>query len=391
MNNSILIVGGGLAAQRAADTLRRAGHDGPLTMVCAEPHRPYDRPPLSKEVLTGAHAHDGVFFRAEDWYRDKDVELVIGTAATQLRRRERRIVLADGSELPYDKLLIATGSRPRTLPAFDGFENVSVLRTLDDSLALGAALRAGGRVAVIGAGFIGQEVAAGARKLGLDVTMVEAAPSILGHVLGEEVGDWFADLHRSEGVDVVLGHHVRQVVGNGRVQALELSDGTTVDVDHVVVGVGVDPDTEWLSGSGLAPSGIEVDDAGRTVDENVFAAGDVAAAFDPVLGRHVPGSHWEAASRQGARAARAMLGLEPGRAPISSFWTDQYGLRIQYLGRAPLADDIAIDGSPGEQDFAVIYRRAGRPLAALLVNRPAALPEMRRMLETGDEPALSAR
>jgi 3-phenylpropionate/trans-cinnamate dioxygenase ferredoxin reductase subunit len=390
MNNSILIVGGGLAAQRAADTLRRAGHDGPLTMVCAEPHRPYDRPPLSKQVLTGPHAHDGAFFRAENWYRDKDVELVIGTAATQLRRRERRVVLAGGSELPFDKLLIATGSRPRMLPAFDGFENVSVLRTLDDSLALGAALRAGGRLAVIGAGFIGQEVAAGARKLGLEVTMVEAAPSILGHVLGQEVGDWFADLHRSEGVDVVLGHHVRQVIGNGRVQALALSDGRTVEVDHVVVGVGVDPDTEWLSGSGLAPSGIEVDDAGRTLDENVFAAGDVAATFDPVLGRHVRGSHWEAASRQGARAARAMLGLEPGRAPISSFWTDQYGLRIQYLGRAPLADDIAIDGSREERDFAVIYRRAGRPLAALLVNRPAELPEIRRMLETGDELTLSA-
>lgn len=390
MNNSILIVGGGLAAQRAAETLRRSGHDGPLTMVCAEPHRPYDRPPLSKQVLTGSHAHDGAFFRAENWYRDKDVELVIGTAATQLRRRERRVVLAGGSELPFDKLLIATGSRPRTLPAFDGFENVSVLRTLDDSLALGAALRAGGRLAVIGAGFIGQEVAAGARKLGLEVTMVEAAPSILGHVLGQEVGDWFADLHRSEGVDVVLGHHVRQVIGNGRVQALALSDGRTVEVDHVVVGVGVDPDTEWLSGSGLAPSGIEVDDAGRTLDENVFAAGDVAATFDPVLGRHVRGSHWEAASRQGARAARAMLGLEPGRAPISSFWTDQYGLRIQYLGRAPLADDIAIDGSREERDFAVIYRRAGRPLAALLVNRPAELPEIRRMLETGDELTLSA-
>ena len=390
MNNSILIVGGGLAAQRAAETLRRSGHDGPLTILCAEPHRPYDRPPLSKQVLTGAHAPDSAFLRPEDWYRDKGVELVIGTAATQLRRRERRVVLAGGSELPYDKLLIATGSRPRMLPAFDGFENVSVLRTLEDSLALGAALGAAGRVAVIGAGFIGQEVAAGARKLGLEVIMVEAAPSILGHVLGEEVADWFADLHRSEGVDVVIGHHVRRVVGNGRVRALALSDGRTVEVDHVVLGVGVDPDTEWLSGSGLAPTGIEVDDAGRTLDENVFAAGDAAATFDPVLGRHVPGSHWEAASRQGARAARAMLGLEPGRAPISSFWTDQYGLRIQYLGRAPLADDIAIDGSREEHDFAVIYRRAGRPLAALLVNRPAELPEIRRMLETGDDLALSA-
>ena len=390
MNNSILIVGGGLAAQRAAETLRRSGHDGPLTILCAEPHRPYDRPPLSKQVLIGTHAPDSAFLRPEDWYRDKGVELVIGTAATQLRRRERRVVLAGGSELPYDKLLIATGSRPRTLPAFDGFENVSVLRTLEDSLALGAALRAGGRVAVIGAGFIGQEVAAGARKLGLEVIMVEAAPSILGHVLGEEVADWFAHLHRSEGVDVVIGHHVRRVVGNGRVRALALSDGRTVEVDHVVLGVGVDPDTEWLSGSGLAPTGIEVDDAGRTLDEDVFAAGDAAATFDPVLGRHVPGSHWEAASRQGARAARAMLGLEPGRAPISSFWTDQYGLRIQYLGRAPLADDIAIDGSREERDFAVIYRRAGRPLAALLVNRPAELPEIRRMLEIGDDLALSA-
>jgi 3-phenylpropionate/trans-cinnamate dioxygenase ferredoxin reductase subunit len=398
MSDSILIIGGGLAAQRAGETLRRAGHDGPVTIVCAEPHRPYDRPPLSKEVLTGHNEPEQVFFRAPDWYRDEDLELVTGTAATRLHRSERRVELEDGSELAYDKLLIATGSRPRTLPAFERFENVSVLRTLDDSLQLNEALRGASRIVVIGAGFIGQEVAAGARKLGVEVTMVEAAPSILGHMLGEQVGGWFADLHRSHGVDVVLGHQVQDVVGNGHVQALSLSDGSTVEVDHVVVGIGVAPDTEWLLGTGLigiglaggAPAGVEVGDAGRTLDANIFAAGDAAATYDPVLGRHMPGSHWEAAARQGARAARAMLGLDPGIAPVSSFWTDQYGLRVQYLGRAPLADETAIDGSPEERDFTVIYRRAGRPVAALLVNRPGALPEVRRLLETGSELALSA-
>ena len=356
-------------------------------MVCSEPHRPYDRPPLSKAVLGGDQAAEALAFRPTEWYGEQSIDLLLGVRASSLCPETRRLRLSDGTVIPFHKLLVATGGRPRTLPLLDGYRNVSVLRSREDAERLRDALAAGPQVTVLGAGFIGQEVAATARKLGSEVTMIEAAPSPLFGVLGGELGDWFSALHRAEGVRVLTDTRVIGVDANGAIRGIHLSDGQYVAAEHVVVGVGVDPDVGWLDGSGLAtPAGVPVDPDGRTAHPDVFAAGDAAATFDPRLDRHVPGSHWEAAARQGARVARAMLGLEAGRAPVTSFWTDQYGIRIQYLGHARLADATSLDGEPESRDFTVTFTRAGRPVAALLVGRPRALPAIRKLIENGGSP-----
>ncbi|HWF71797.1 MAG TPA: FAD-dependent oxidoreductase [Solirubrobacteraceae bacterium] len=385
MRDGVVIAGGGLAGQRCAETLRRQGYEGQIRILCAEPHRPYDRPPLSKEVLAGDHEREALAFRAPAWYEEQAIDLLLGTAATSLSLADRRIGLSDGSSLRYDQLLIATGATTRTLPVLDGFDNVSALRTLEDAERLRAVLAERSRLAIVGAGFVGQEVAACARALGAEVTMIEAAPAPLVRVLGEELGDWFAELHRSEGVEVITGATVERVrAAAGRVLALELSSGESVPTDHVLVAAGVAPDTAWLAGSGLeATGGVRVDHAGRSGTPGVYAAGDAAATFDALAGRHLAGSHWEAAGRQGTRVARAMLGLATGDSGLASFWTDQYGIRIQHLGHAPLADAVTIDGEPGDRDFTATFTTVGRPVAVLLVGRPRALPQARQLIVNG--------
>lgn len=383
-SDGIVIAGGGLAGQRCAETLRREGYERPIRMVCAEPHRPYDRPPLSKDVLAGADSESSLPYRSEDWYAGSRIDLLLGVAAVELDPLSRRLWLSNGHRLHYEQLLIATGARPRALPALAGYENVSVLRTVDDALALRDVLGSGPRLAVIGAGFIGLEIAATARRLGAEVTLVEAASAPLAGILGSELGAWFGRLHADEGVQVLTGRTVTAVHGDRVARTLELSDGTVVELDHAVVGVGSSPDVAWLQGSGLdTDAGIPVDAHGRTAIDGVFAAGDAAATFEPRLGRHVMGSHWEAAARQGARAARLMLGLAPANVPLTGFWTDQYGLRIQYLGEARLADAVAIDGVPESRCFAATFTQAGRAVAALLVDRPRSLPAARQTIERG--------
>ncbi len=387
MSAGVLIAGGGLAAQRCAETLRRSGEEGPIRIVCAEPHRPYDRPPLSKELLLDTDADAVPTFRPAEWYADHDVHLLLGVQTSGLDLTERALELSDGTRARYDRLLIATGSRPRTLPGLAGYANVTALRTVEDARRLRTAIDGGARLAVVGAGFVGQEVAAAARTAGCDVTVVESAPAPLSGVLGSELGHWFAELHRDEGVRVLLDRRIAGVHGNGRVEALRIDDGALVECDHVVVGIGVAPALEWLRGSGLNPAGVPVDAHGRTAAPDVFAAGDAAASFDPVLRRYVPGGHWESAARKGAQAGRAMLGLRPAPAPAPSFWSDQYGTRIQQIGHAGLADAVSIDGDPSARDFTAIYTRADRPVAALLVGRPHALPDVRRLIA---EPAEAA-
>jgi NADPH-dependent 2,4-dienoyl-CoA reductase/sulfur reductase-like enzyme len=382
--DGIVIVGGGLAGQRCAETLRRSGYDGKLRLLCAEPRRPYDRPPLSKELLAARRSADSLSFRSVDWYERHCIDVLLGTQATELRPAERRVGLSDHTTLHYDQALIATGCRPRTLPLLLGYENVSLLRTVDDSTELRDVISGRPRLAVIGAGFVGQEVAATARSLDAEVTMIEAAAFPLQGILGAAIGGWFAELHRAEGVEVITGCTVSGVEGNGRVRALRLSNGQLLATDHVLVAVGIAPDTAWLAGSGLdAEAGIRVDEHGRSSIPSLMAAGDAARTFDPQLGTHVLGAHWEAAANQGAHAARAMLGLDPGRVPLSSFWTDQYGIRIQYVGHAQLADRVAIDGEPGLRHFSALFTRAGRVVAVLLVDRPRALPLARNLITRG--------
>jgi 3-phenylpropionate/trans-cinnamate dioxygenase ferredoxin reductase subunit len=383
-NDGIVIAGGGLAGQRCTETLRRSGWDGPIRIVCSEPERPYDRPPLSKAALIDSAADAGLPYRSAEWYDEQAVDLLLGVSAAGLEPAHRRLRLSDGRALRYDRLLISTGGRPRTLPMLSGYENVSVLRTLEDARELRSVLRSRPRLAVVGAGFIGLEIAASARTLGVEVTLIEAAARPLAGVLGARLGTWFARLHAAEGVDVRTGVTIERVQANGAIRSLHLSDGSAVDVDHVVVGVGIQADVDWLADSGLDVSpGVPVDAHGQTAAPDVFAAGDAAATFDHGCGRYLPGSHWEAAGRQGTRSARLMLGLDPGPAPATSFWTDQYGLRIQSIGRSLPGDAIEIDGDLEARDFTAIFSRAGRAVAALLVDRPRHLPAARTLIEKG--------
>lgn len=380
MPDGVVIAGGGLAAQRCAETLRRVGYEGRVRMVCAESHLPYDRPPLSKEVLADPAAEDSVAYRPEEWYPDKGIELLRGVAASGLDAASHRLELADGSALAYEQLVVATGSRPRMLPAFAPYENVSTLRTLEDSRALRELLDARPRLLIIGAGFIGQEVAVAARAAGLEVTMIEAEPLPLQGLLGHEIGTWFAQLHRAEGVELVLGHTTSQIHGDGRIEAVTLDDGRRVEADHVLVGIGVVPDTDWVASAGLPSGAIATDEEGRSQLPDVYAAGDAAAFYDAFLGRHAPSGHWESAGRQGAAVANSIVGRPPAAAALSSFWSDQYGVRIQYIGHARLADSVTVEGDREARDFVAVYTRGGEAIAALIVGRPKALPELRDRL-----------
>ncbi len=379
----VVIVGGGLAAQRAAETLRRREYQEPIRIVCAEEEAPYDRPPLSKGALVGAAGKESVGFRPADWYAEHGVELLLGTRAESLDPAARRLALDSGEALGYAKLLIATGATPRRLPFLD-HANVHALRTLVDARRLRAELVPGARLVIVGAGFIGQEVAATARGLGVEVTIVEALATPLAPILGEQLGGWFADLHREEGVTVLTGAMLESGRGEERVEELTLADGRILECDLVLVGVGTAPATAWLEGSGLDPRRVHVDTCGRTPLPDVFAAGDACIPFDPRFGVHSRTEHWDAAAWQGAAVARTILGEYPGTPPLPSFWSDQYGLRIQSVGHPHHGDQIAIDGNPGDRDFEALFTCAGVPVAGLAVGRPRSIPAFRKQIEGSD-------
>lgn len=382
MSAGTLVVGGGLAAQRCVETLRGRGFDEPITIVGGELEFPYDRPPLSKGLLAGDLEKADVRFREPSWYADNRVELLLGTRASALEPRARTVELEDGRRLRYDRLLIATGAQARTLPMLRGYANAYTLRTIDDARRLRRELAPGARLVIVGAGFIGQEVAATATAAGVEVTIVEALPLPLAAALGEDVGRWLVALHVDSGARVRLSAKLTGARGNGRVQELSLESGERLECDAVVVGVGVSPSAGWLDGSGLGADGVCTDHAGRTAIPGVYAAGDVARTFDPRLGRYVRTEHWDAAARQGVAAARAMLGEQPPARALSSFWSDQYGLRIQYVGDSSGADRIAVDGDPSRHDFSVLYSEGDRPVAGLAVGRPRELVAMRRLIES---------
>jgi NADPH-dependent 2,4-dienoyl-CoA reductase/sulfur reductase-like enzyme len=280
----------------------------------------------------------------------------------------------------YRHLVIATGAAPRTLELFAGHENVGTLRTFEDAVRLHELLHAGGRLLIVGAGFIGQEVAAAARGAGAEVTVVEAELLPLRALLGEQIGRWFAQLHAGEGVELALGRTVARVHGQQGVEAVTLDDGRRVAADHVLVAIGVRPDLDWLAGSGLPTDGVPTDAAGRSALPDVYAAGDAAAFHDPFLRRHVLNGHWESAGRQGAAVANAIAGRPDGPSALASFWSDQYGTRIQYLGHAQLADRVSLEGDPQARDFVALYSRGEVPVGALVVGRPKTLPELREQL-----------
>jgi 3-phenylpropionate/trans-cinnamate dioxygenase ferredoxin reductase subunit len=388
-SHGVLIAGGGLAAQRCTERLRRRGYDAPIRIVCGEGQLPYDRPPLSKELLAGKGRR--VAFRDHDWYAANAVELLLGERAARLDPRGRTLFLESGDALRYDHLLVATGAEPRMLPAAERFSNSHALRTLAHADALRSELNAGARLVIVGAGFIGLEVAATARALGVEVTIVDVADAPLEPILGRELGGWFADVHSEEGVSLALSTGVSEFRGNGRVEEVALSDGRTLPCDVLVVAIGVAPALDWVEGSGLDQAGVPVDIAGRTSLPGIYAAGDAARPWEPAVGAHVRSEHWEAAAGQGAAVADSILGEEPAPRQPASFWSDQYGVRIQYLGHAALADSVAIDGDCSARDFTALFTRAGQPVAALMAGRPRALPEMRRLIAKGTADELPSR
>jgi 3-phenylpropionate/trans-cinnamate dioxygenase ferredoxin reductase component len=390
------VAGASLAGLRAAETLRRDGFTGEVIVIGAEAHRPYDRPPLSKQVLAGVWAVDEIDLVGSA--TDLDVSWRLGCAIERLDPAGRAVWLESGERVAFNGLVIATGCRPRTLSAAAGLGGVHVLRTVDDCLALKAELDARpGRLVVVGAGFIGSEVAATARGMGLAVTLVEALPVPLSRALGEAMGGVMAEVHRDHGVDVRLNVGVEgfEAGSDDRVGRVRLSDGMAVDADVVVVGVGVRPNTEWLEGSGLRLDDGVVCDETCLAAPGVVAAGDVARWFNPVFGEVMRVEHWENAQTQGEHAARRLLaeveGGANGRvgpvepyAPVPWFWSDQYDRKIQLAGRSSADDTVAVvDGSIEDRQFVALYGRAGRLVGALGMNRPRPIMEWRRLILDG--------
>jgi NADPH-dependent 2,4-dienoyl-CoA reductase/sulfur reductase-like enzyme len=363
MSAGLVIAGGGLAAQRCCETLRAAGDGRPVTLVSAEAAAPYDRPPLSKDVLAGVATE--VAFRPPGWYADQDIVLRLGAAARGLDVARRELLLEGGERVRYDDLLVATGARAGTLPGLERFGNVQALRTRADAERLRAALAAGGPLAVIGAGLIGLEVAASATALGVAVTVIEAAPRPLSGVLGPRAAAWLTARHRAAGVSVRLGATVADARGRGTVRELRLSDGERVPCAHVLVGIGVRPAVEWLGLDRLA-----TDAAGRTALPRVFAAGDAAGT-----------AHWEAAARGGAAVARTLLGQAvPPPAP-PSFWSDQHGVRLVCVGDPRDAREVLSAGDLASASFELDHLRDGHLTAVLLAGRsPSALRAARARL-----------
>ena len=350
---NFIIVGGGLAGADAAQTLREEGFDGSITLLGQEPNAPYERPPLSKDYLQGKAERDSIFVHTEPWYAEHGVDLSMSTAVTSLDSAARTVTTATGAQLHYDKLLLATGSKPRRLevPGAD-LDGVYYLRNVEDSERIKIDFARAKRVVIIGAGWIGLETAAAARAAGLDVTLLVSADLPLQHVLGPEVAPIFAELHRSHGVDLRYRTTAAELTGrHGAATGVILSDGTRIDADMVIVGVGVVPRTELAAAAGLKiDNGIIVDEHLRTSDPDIFAAGDIAHAYNPRLGRHIRVEHWANARRQGVVAAKAMLGQDAVDLRPSYFYTDQYDLSMEYTG----------DIGPAGYDR-VIFRRYAEP------------------------------
>ena len=330
-----IIVGGGMAGAFAAQTLREEGFDGKITLLGQEPNAPYERPPLSKDYLQGKADRDSIFVHPESWYAEQAVELSLGSAVTSLDPASGTVTTATGAQLDYDKLLIATGSKPRRLdvPGAD-LDGVYYLRNVEDSERLKIEFGRAKRVVIIGAGWIGLETAAAARAAGLDVTLLVSGDMPLQHVLGPEAAPIFAELHRSHGVDLRYRTTAIELTGShGTVTGVILSDGTRIDADMIIVGIGAVPRTELAAAAGLKiDNGIVVDEHLRTSDPDIFAAGDIAHAYNPRLGRHIRVEHWAHARRQGVIAAKAMLGQDAVDVQPSYFFTDQYDLSMEYTG-----------------------------------------------------------
>jgi len=374
-DQTMAIVGASLAGARAAETLRDEGFSGPVILIGEEDETPYERPPLSKDYLMGKHGREKLYVQPREWYREHDVDLRLGTRVTELDRAAHEVVLSGGQRIGYSRLLLATGSSPRPLPVPGAdLGGVLYLRYVGDSDRIRAAFENAARVAVIGAGWIGLETAAAARSAGAEVTVLEMAELPLLRVLGREVAEVFARLHEQNGVDLRFGVQVAEIIAdsNGTAGGVRLADGTLIDADVVIVGIGITPNVQLAAEGGLAvDNGVVTDERLHTSDPDVFAAGDVANAFHPLFGKHIRVEHWANARHQPVAAAKAMIGEDVSYDRVPYFYTDQYDLGMEYAGYVEPGgyEEVVFRGDvPGREFIAFWLGGGGRVLAGMNVN-----------------------
>ncbi|MFD6858874.1 NAD(P)/FAD-dependent oxidoreductase [Rhodococcus sp. NPDC060090] len=377
----IVVVGAGLAGVRTAEELRRAGFEGELVLVGDEEHLPYDRPPLSKDVLRGDR--DDTTLRPQEFFEEQKIDLRLGSPAASVDTAAQTLTFADGTELSYDELVIATGLRPRRIPGLKELAGVHVLRSMDDSRALRGEVVSGARALVVGAGFIGCEVAASLRAKGVEVVLVEPQETPLASVLGTEVGSLVARLHTDEGVDVRAGVGLTELRGDERVTSAVLGDGSEIDVDLVVLGIGSIPVTEWLDGSGIElDNGVVCDEVGRASAPHVWAVGDVASWQLPEGGRKRI-EHWTNAGEQATVLVKALVSGDVGVASaVPYFWSDQYEIKIQGLGAVRGDDTVHVVRDDGRK-FLAFYERDGRLVGVVGGGMPAQVMKNRMKIAAG--------
>jgi 3-phenylpropionate/trans-cinnamate dioxygenase ferredoxin reductase component len=388
-STTFVIIGGGLAGAKAVEALRDSGFDGQIVLFAEEQHLPYERPPLSKEYLAGKKSLTDFTVQNSDWYHDHNVDLRLGSRVSTLDAAERTVALADGSTVQYEKLLLATGSASRRppIPGSDA-DAVHYLRTYDDAVALDSVLTEGSSLAVVGAGWIGLEVAAAARQRGVDVTVVETAKQPLLAALGETVGEVFANLHRDHGVDLRLEAQVEAITTtDGQATGLKMRDGSTVAADAVLVAVGAKPNVELAEQAGLSmgDGGVLVDMSLRTSDPDIYAVGDIAAAEHPLFGCRIRTEHWANALKQPAVAAAGMLGNPGEYAELPYFFTDQYDLGMEYVGHAPSFERVVFRGDVAGREFVAFWLDGhNRVLAGMNVNIWDVLDDVKALIGSKD-------
>ena len=369
-DQTFVVIGGGLAGAKTVEALRERGFEGRLVLFAAEPHLPYERPPLSKDYLKTGDKLEDVFVHDEDWYAGHDIDVRIGTAVASIDRDAKQVVTDTGERTAYDRLVLATGSSPRRLSiAGAELDGVLSLRTIEDSQAIRAVLSPGRRVVFVGGGWIGLEVASAAREAGAEVTVLEAQDLPLVRVLGPQTAQVFADLHREHGVDLRTGATVEALEGDTAVTGVRLADGTVLPADAVVVGIGATPNVELAQAAGLAvDNGITGDAVGRTSDPDIFAVGDVANVEHPFLGQRIRVEHWANALNQPQLVAAAMLDQDGPEAELPYFFTDQYDLGMEYHGLGSPDDEVVVRGDLAAREFVAFWLRDGRVTAGMNVN-----------------------
>jgi 3-phenylpropionate/trans-cinnamate dioxygenase ferredoxin reductase subunit len=388
---TIIVIGAGHAAAQIVESLRGGGFGGTLILIGDEAHRPYDRPATSKELLSGGLELERVFLKRDQFYTDKNIDVRLGVTVTGIDRAAHRITLSTGEALAYDKLVIATGARARklTIPGAD-LDGVFYLRTLADSRAIGERLGPGKKLAIIGGGYVGLEVAASATKLGCKVTVIEMLERLLARVAGPEIAQFYEDAHRAAGVDLHFGVGIESFTGDGSVKSVRLTDGTEIEADAIVVGIGAVPNTELAVAAGLeVNNGIVVDDCGRTSDPDIFAVGDATNHPNDLLGMRLRLESVPAAMGQARAAASAMTGNPKPFHELPWFWSDQYDLKLQIAGMSQIGDDVVIRGDPSTRRFAAYYLREGKIVAVNAVNSAKDFMGAKKLILEGRKPDLA--